>query len=401
VIALLLAAAARAEEPATFDRLFGPQGQGAEVTEAGFSGGLTGWAFPLAFGAVGLVLALKLKKGGFGSPTDGMRVLMRQHLGDRASVALVEVDDGQGGKRRLLLGVGAGGVPSLVADLGRSQDIPTTFVLPDEIPPPARIELGASPAPLPEPPVEEEAEEDEVEAFFARSTSPRGRFFSEDDLAPVKATPARIQVPAAQAPPVVAACVELPPVPKSPGLPAFVRGAATIAPAPAADGAVLLRMARAARPVTVKEGAPERLIRAANLVQDEVARRASAHQTEPVAAVVVGQMTAEPAPTVVVPPVGAPVPTAPAVERPRVPAIEVPAFSAVAAPRPVARPDTPLQRLARAAAVDADRRPVARPAPAPRPAFAVSAGEVADRRRSLPGVDAAIARFETTLGARR
>ena len=41
----------------------------------------------------------------------------RQPLGDRSALVLVEVEDGDGEKRRLLVGTG-GQAPTLVADLG-------------------------------------------------------------------------------------------------------------------------------------------------------------------------------------------------------------------------------------------------------------------------------------------
>jgi hypothetical protein len=85
------------------------------------------WAWPLVLvGAVALyVLRDRLLRRR--QPAPVLRVLGRVSLGKEGSLALVDVDDGRGGSRRLLLGLGAG-TPQLLTDLSqparRSVDTP-------------------------------------------------------------------------------------------------------------------------------------------------------------------------------------------------------------------------------------------------------------------------------------
>ena len=118
MIGALLVSVALADEPATYERLFGDQpdspAQAAEPTEPS-PWGLLGAA---ALGAVGLVglwrLRVRPPGPGIGRP---LEILGRYPLGDRSALVLVEVLDADGERRRLLVGTGQG-APVLVSDLG-------------------------------------------------------------------------------------------------------------------------------------------------------------------------------------------------------------------------------------------------------------------------------------------
>lgn len=115
--ALLLAAIAHAD-PA-YDRLFGPAPAEAtaEVAATDPAAELPPWLAPV--GLVGAVLAMGLHlRHRRAPPAPGrLRVVQREPTGERGSLLLVEVLGEDGGRRRLLVGTGAG-PPVLVADLG-------------------------------------------------------------------------------------------------------------------------------------------------------------------------------------------------------------------------------------------------------------------------------------------
>ncbi len=117
---LLLSALAFAESPEpTFERLFEEAPIAADAAGGAVEPGTpsAGWAWPALLSGAGLVAAWQLRKRAGMSAKDGMRIVSRQALGDRTSLALVEVPDGQGGMRRLLVGSCQGSI-TLLNDLG-------------------------------------------------------------------------------------------------------------------------------------------------------------------------------------------------------------------------------------------------------------------------------------------
>lgn len=122
---LLLVTLARAEQPqgATYERLFGAA-DGGEIpvlSPADQSWSPTRLLAPLLLAGLGVAGVLRLRKGpkataGAGQP---IHVLAREVLSDKSALLLVEVEEPEGGRRRLVVGVG-GGAPVLVSDLGTS-----------------------------------------------------------------------------------------------------------------------------------------------------------------------------------------------------------------------------------------------------------------------------------------
>lgn len=116
MIPLLWAAATAADDPA-YDRLFGADPVAAEAAPVETGPAVPTWVWPASLFGLGVVAAMRLRRSALDARLGGMRVLDRQSVGDRSSLLVVEVPDGAGGKRRLLIGTGSG-APSLVADLG-------------------------------------------------------------------------------------------------------------------------------------------------------------------------------------------------------------------------------------------------------------------------------------------
>lgn len=114
------------DEQALYDRLLGASGAGSDgdavaPPAAGLgieAPSVPGWLWVVGILAgVGLILlrsrSLKALRG-----PDAIEVISRSQLGKDGSLAVVEVAEADGEKRRLLVGFG-GGAPRLVADLGR------------------------------------------------------------------------------------------------------------------------------------------------------------------------------------------------------------------------------------------------------------------------------------------
>lgn len=115
---LLVATLARADDAATYDRLFGAEAAPAAAASSDELPSPWRLVGPVALAAVGLAGAWWLKKRApVVTGARPMAVVWRQALGDRGTLVLVEVLDADGETRRLLIGTG-GGPPSLVADLG-------------------------------------------------------------------------------------------------------------------------------------------------------------------------------------------------------------------------------------------------------------------------------------------
>jgi hypothetical protein len=107
------------------------------------------WWFPVALlGSLGLFLYTRKQGGlrplGLGGAVAPMRVLSRTALGQNTGLALVELDDGDGGTRRVLVGFG-GGSPNLVTELGAQRAL--ELEEPAPAPVPAPVVLGRSPGP--------------------------------------------------------------------------------------------------------------------------------------------------------------------------------------------------------------------------------------------------------------
>ena len=232
MIPVLFLAAIASADPA-YDRLFG----GAEAaTSAAPAGELPAgsFAWPALLAGAGIAAAWQLRKKALAGPTQsGMRVVQRQVVGDKNTLLLVEVDDGAGGQRRLLLGSSQTGL-ALVQDLGAAaataREVETfTDALPEvENQAPAarpiaaqvRVQAAAFAEVLDEVLTERGIDRDDVaeldeEAvasdFFRAGTPSRQQFFTEDDLA---AETDEVPEPIVQRRP--GSCVRLPPRPCRP-----------------------------------------------------------------------------------------------------------------------------------------------------------------------------------------
>lgn len=273
---LILLATLGWAQDASYDRLFGP-----EATEAAQAGESTipagGWAWPALLAGAGVAAAWHLRRKALaGDASLGMKVLQRQVLGDKSSLVLVEVADGHGGARRLLLGSSPTGV-ALVQDLGeRVEEAPVAPELAHAAPfaPGANGQPARAPAVTKGPataasraridafarvldevmeerglddaeptrPAPSEPSFDEHEFFASAPTTRGARFFSEDDLAEeatsepalgavaVPAAP-RGPVPVAAAPPVLAPVAPRARVPAPAAVPVS-RAVASAAPPP-------------------------------------------------------------------------------------------------------------------------------------------------------------------------
>ena len=154
-------APAKADDSTQFDRLFGEE----DAAESAPSSPprLPTPQMPLwLWGLLGLMfLALIVSRrallpGKRGEADEGIRVTSRTSLGREGNLAVVEVGDGTGGRRRLLVGFGSG-APRLVADLTPMPEVLTlaqetlgprpvpTVVEAEETPTPARRRRPAPP----------------------------------------------------------------------------------------------------------------------------------------------------------------------------------------------------------------------------------------------------------------
>lgn len=215
---------------AQFERLFA---EGTTAETAGVEPSVPSWMWPLGLGAAGIAGAFQFRRRATHPRLENLKVLHRTTLGDRSALLLVEVADANGGRRRLLIGTGAG-APALVADLG---DLPEAEAF-ERVVEQVLAERVESPAPLPRaaelPPVKLDpipparldiavGDDTLADDFFGESKPARRRYFTEEDLAPipmarvrrvepleVRSTPARIVMPTA---PAARAIIEPEPVP--------------------------------------------------------------------------------------------------------------------------------------------------------------------------------------------
>lgn len=140
ILAFLLGAA---EPDPEFDRLFGPEPASA-VVEGLPESALPWWSPAAAVLALGVGAMTWMYRRGNAPAPGVLSVLVRQSLGDRGALVLIEVTGGDGERRRLLIGTG-GGPPTLVADLGASFEVPEPVVVPE----PSRVVAPAPPRPPP------------------------------------------------------------------------------------------------------------------------------------------------------------------------------------------------------------------------------------------------------------
>ncbi len=118
MIAALLVPLALADEPATYERLFGDPPAATTETVPPAEPAPWGMVGAVALAGVGLLALWRLRKSGpHGAAGRPLEILGRYPLGDRNALVLVEVVDGDGERRRLLIGTGTG-APTLVSDLG-------------------------------------------------------------------------------------------------------------------------------------------------------------------------------------------------------------------------------------------------------------------------------------------
>lgn len=222
---LLLSSLAFGDAPEpTFQRLFadGTEVAAGEIAGASAEPGVpaAGWAWPALLSGAGLVAAWQLRKRAGLASTDSMRVIQRQVLGDKTTLVLVEVQDGQGATRRLLVG-SANGALNLINDLGIVSPVAVpTASAPEAVALPTHddeyeYEAIATAAPTVVAPVEDER----VDAFArmldevleergagsvvttaAPVSASNGRFFSDEDLAGAFPEPEAIAAPRRAAP---------------------------------------------------------------------------------------------------------------------------------------------------------------------------------------------------------
>lgn len=320
--ALFLAAMAHAD-PA-YDRLFGGEAATAETSPAAeLPAG--GFAWPALLAGAGIAAAWQLRKKALGGGTQsGMRVVQRQVVGDKNTLLLVEVDDGTGGQRRLLLGSSQAGL-ALVQDLGPAGTTPRSLeTFTDALP---EVETGtfaarttASPyqnlspqaaAPVTRPNaaqvrvqaaafaevldevmtergLDADTDESVADDFFGRDTGPanastqtsRQRFFTEDDLAPE--SDEEIPAPVVRRRPAATVARELRPAPPSPVAPirheppvrqATVRPAPVAAQPEAAQGLRAILGGRSSAPLPAN----------ARIVSSYGTTRSPSHETSPTA----------------------------------------------------------------------------------------------------------------------
>lgn len=170
------------------DRLLGDAPTIEAAAPAQTGGGFDGWGIvvgALALGGITLIVRTKMQDRvpkAWRLEDSGIEVIARKNLGAGAGLAIVEVEDGSGGLRRLLVGVGNGG-PSLVSDLSsmaevdRAWDALTTQEA-RPAPTPAAVQQVPEPAPAPKraerakQPTVTTAEVDQILARKAKSRRP-------------------------------------------------------------------------------------------------------------------------------------------------------------------------------------------------------------------------------------
>ncbi|MCP4804251.1 MAG: hypothetical protein GY913_23425 [Proteobacteria bacterium] len=187
--------AAAADEQARIDAFYD---EGPAASESASSGLGDTWMFVL--GAAGLGLLFVARKKVFGHVAAAAKkngelvVVARQGLGHQGGLILLEASTGDGGTRRLLVGVSAGTTPALVADLGGDfagfieEDIPAPVVVTEEPVVSAPFERIEAPAvertPVVRPVVRTEAPAPLVDDNPRPKRALVGRF-TDADLAPL------------------------------------------------------------------------------------------------------------------------------------------------------------------------------------------------------------------------
>ena len=122
LLAPLVAVASGGAEDPTYDRLFGEMNAQGEVASVEPTSPWTPIRLvaPAVLGGMGLLALWQLRRRKATPTVSGsplISVLSRQPMGDRGALVLIEVEEQEGGRRRLLVGTG-GGSPTLVSDLG-------------------------------------------------------------------------------------------------------------------------------------------------------------------------------------------------------------------------------------------------------------------------------------------
>lgn len=113
-----------AQDSAEFQRLFGgvsnPETSVSVADQKTISAvsaaALPWWSIPVGLLAIGAILIIRGRALKADLPMEAIHVVSRQHMGKDGTLALIEVNDGDQRKRRLLVGLG-GGAPRLVADV--------------------------------------------------------------------------------------------------------------------------------------------------------------------------------------------------------------------------------------------------------------------------------------------
>lgn len=219
---LLLAGwAAAADE--TYARLFGDADPAvAAVVEVGPT--VPMWIWPAALLGLGVVAASRLRSSLPKSPHADLTILQRQPAGDRSTLLVVEVADGHGVRRRLLVGTGTG-APALVADLGTVE----THTGEEAEPNGALVEVEREAG---TPPRASFAAALAAEVLAERSLpAPTPRYFAADDLAPLPKAQAP-RIPRDPAPDVAPAQVQVTARPTAPVRPSSTLSTPLLATAP-------------------------------------------------------------------------------------------------------------------------------------------------------------------------
>jgi hypothetical protein len=149
------------DETAQFERLFGDEGPTGlseadqAVVEKTHAIAWPWWSWPLGLFAIGALLIVRSRVQRQRVPIEAIHVVSRQHMGKDGTLALIEVQDGDSRKRRLLVGLG-GGAPRLVADVSAWE---VAVAAPSNIENQAVAIVGPDPHPDPHPELIEAVED--------------------------------------------------------------------------------------------------------------------------------------------------------------------------------------------------------------------------------------------------
>ena len=114
----------------TYDRLFGPEPEAVVAPAPASEWPKLAALGLLGAGALGAVW-LKKRQPASRGVDPALRVVARQVIGDKTTLVLVDVEEPDGGRRRILVGTG-NGAPVLISDLGFGLPMPEEAIEPLE-----------------------------------------------------------------------------------------------------------------------------------------------------------------------------------------------------------------------------------------------------------------------------